>query len=38
MDFLFNDAMPWVVAHKWWLAALTPVVIVVIVVKLLNPN
>lgn len=32
------DAYQFFITHKWWFAALTPIVIAIIVVKLLNPN
>jgi len=33
-----DEVITFIVQNKWWLAALSPVVIVLIVVKLLNPN
>jgi hypothetical protein len=38
MDSAASTAYRFVWEYRWWLAALSPIVIILVVLKLLNPN
>jgi len=38
LESVLTTAFYWIVAHKWWLIALFPIAIIVIVLRALNPR
>ena len=37
-DIQKSEVYVYVMAHKWWLIALSPIAIILVVLKLMNPN
>lgn len=38
MEVFLGVALAWVVAHKWWLIALSPFAVAIVVLRILSPK
>lgn len=38
IEYMEFDIMTWIVVHKWWLIACSPIVIIFVVLKILSPR